>query len=80
MKDKIVTIMTKCVELTEAGKGHFFCRYAGHVNLIEVHAHPVDFDYHEGDYDDMMIDETVLINEKDGQEKLGELIKILEGF
>jgi len=68
------------VELTEAGKGHFFCRYAGHVNLIFVDAYPVDQDYENSSLDDKIIDVTVWINEKDGQEKLDELIKMLEGF
>jgi len=80
MKDKIVTIMAKCVELTEAGKGHFFCRYSGHVNWIEVDAYPVGFDYQDGNHDDRIIAETVWIDNEDGQEKLDELIKMLEGF
>jgi len=80
MKDKIVTIMTKCVELTEAGKGHFFCRYAGHVNLVEVNAYPVGQDYENLRPDDKIMYETVWINEKDGQEELDNLIKMLEEF
>jgi len=80
MKDKIVTIMAKCVKLTEAGKGHFFCRYSGHVNSIWVDAYPVNQDYNNLSLDDKMMDVTVLINNEDGLEKLDELIKILEGF
>jgi len=80
MKDKIVTIMAKCVELTEAGKGHFFCRYSGHVNLIWVDAYPVDQDYENSSINDKIMNVTVLINDEDGQEKLDELIKMLEGF
>ena len=84
---QIQDVIALCVELTNEGKGHFFCNYVPHTQWLEVHARPADTDYSSQTVENAVYidgfhhnDGIIRLKEPEANEQLEALIKKLEGM
>ncbi|MFW1676415.1 hypothetical protein ACFVYJ_01355 [Pontibacter sp. JAM-7] len=74
--EKLCTIQTLAIEISQANIAHVFCDYSGHVDNLTVYAHPADVEYQDGFTRERIIDDRIYLqaDEKLLHRKLDHLI------